>query len=84
MKGAREKSIAAGKKLSPAELAEVRAENGLISRYNEMVPEAQAAIKAEDWKRGRGDAATTSSKSRLTNGSLYQNLGTIQRYLGQF
>src|SRR5678809_1227075 len=51
MKGAREKAHDAGKELSPAETAALRADNTLISRYNEMVPEAQEAIKAQDWKR---------------------------------
>ncbi len=83
MRGAREKSIAAGKKLSPAELAELRAENGLISRYNEMVPEAQAAIKAEDWKRA-AEMLQQLIAIAPYKWELYQNLGTIQRYLGQF
>jgi len=83
MRGAREKSIAAGKKLSPAELAELRAENGLISRYNEMVPEAQAAIKAEDWKRA-AEMLQQLVEIAPYKWELYQNLGTIQRYLGQF
>lgn len=52
MKGARERAFAEGKKISPSELAELRADNALISRYNEMLPEVQDAIKTQDWKRG--------------------------------
>jgi tetratricopeptide (TPR) repeat protein len=83
MKGAREQALAEGKTLSPAELAELRADNALIARYNEMVPDAQAAIKAQDWER----AATLLQQLveiAPYKWELYQNLGTIQRNLERY
>src|SRR5689334_4515534 len=50
LKDARELAVAQGKQLSAAELADVREQNALISRYNDLVPDTQAAIKAQDWK----------------------------------
>jgi tetratricopeptide (TPR) repeat protein len=81
MKGAREKAFAEGKKISPSDLAELRADNALISRYNEMVPDVQDAIKAQDWKRGE-ELLQQLLEIAPYKWELYQNLGTIQRNLG--
>ena len=81
MKGAREQAYAEGKKFNPSELAELRADNALISRYNEMLPEVQDAIKAQDWKRGEGLLHQLLEIAPY-KWELYQNLGTIQRNLG--
>jgi tetratricopeptide (TPR) repeat protein len=81
MKGAREQAYAEGKKFSPSELAELRADNALISRYNEMVPDLQEAIKAQDWKRGE-ELLHQLLEIAPYKWELYQNLGTIQRNLG--
>jgi len=81
MKGAREQAFAEGKKISPSDLAELRADNALISRYNEMLPEVQDAIKAQDWKRGE-ELLHQLLEIAPYKWELYQNLGTIQRNLG--
>ena len=81
MKGAREQAYAEGKKFSSSELAELRADNALISRYNEMVPDLQEAIKAQDWKRGE-ELLHQLLVIAPYKWELYQNLGTIQRNLG--
>lgn len=81
MKGAREQAYAEGKKISSQELAELRADNALISRYNEMVPGVQEAIKAQDWKRGE-ELLHQLLEIAPYKWELYQNLGTIQRNLG--
>src|SRR4249919_4653 len=81
MKGAREQAFAEGKKISPSDLAELRADNALISRYNEMLPEVQDAIKAQDWKRGE-ELLHQLLETAPYKWELYQNLGTIQRNLG--
>lgn len=80
MKGAREQAFAEGKKPSPAELAELRADNALISRYNEMVPDVQEAVKAQDWKRSE-ELLHQLLEIAPYKWELYQNLGTIQRNL---
>jgi len=82
MKGAREQAFAEGKKISPSDLAELRADNALISRYNEMLPEVQDAIKAQDWKRGE-ELLQQLLEIAPYKWELYQNLGTIQRNLGR-
>ncbi|HEX3587442.1 MAG TPA: tetratricopeptide repeat protein [Candidatus Angelobacter sp.] len=82
MKGAREQAFADGKKISSSELAELRADNALISRYNEMVPDIQEAIKAQDWKRGE-ELLHQLLEIAPYKWELYQNLGTIQRNLGR-
>src|SRR5689334_22867980 len=81
MKGAREQAYAEGKKISPSELAELRADNALLSRYNEMLPEVQDAIKVQDWKRG-AELLQQLLEIAPYKWELYQNLGTIQRNLG--
>jgi tetratricopeptide (TPR) repeat protein len=83
MKGAREKARDEGKELSPAETAALRADNALISRYNEMVPEAQEAIKAQDWKRS-AELLQQLLEIAPYKWELYQNLATIQRNLEQY
>ncbi|HEY2113963.1 MAG TPA: carboxypeptidase regulatory-like domain-containing protein [Candidatus Angelobacter sp.] len=82
MKGAREQAFAEDKKLSPSALAELRADNALISRYNEMLPDVQDAIKAQDWKRGE-ELLHQLLEIAPYKWELYQNLGTIQRNLGR-
>src|SRR5438270_2525611 len=82
MKGAREQAFAEGKKLSPSDMAELRADNALISRYNEMLPDVQDAIKAQNWKRGE-ELLQQLLEIAPYKWELYQNLGTIQRNLGR-
>jgi len=82
MQGAREQAYADGKKFSSSELAELRADNALISRYNEIVPDVQEAIKSQDWKRGE-ELLQQLLKIAPYKWELYQNLGTIQRNLGR-
>ena len=81
MKGAREQAFAEGRKVGSSDLAELRADNALISRYNEMVPDVQEAIKAQDWKRGE-ELLRQLLEIAPYKWELYQNLGTIQRNLG--
>jgi tetratricopeptide (TPR) repeat protein len=82
MKGAREQAFAEGKKISSSDRAELRADNALISRYNEMLPDVQDAIKAQDWKRGE-ELLQQLLEIAPYKWELYQNLGTIQRNLGR-
>ena len=81
MRGARQQAFDGGKKISPQDLAELRADNALISRYNEMLPDVQEAIKAQDWKRGE-ELLQQLLQIAPYKWELYQNLGTIQRNLG--
>jgi tetratricopeptide (TPR) repeat protein len=81
LQGARE-AAAQGKQLNAAQLAAVREHNRLISRYNELFPEAQAAIKAQDWKRA-SDLLQQLIEIAPYKWELYQNLGSIQRNLGR-
>jgi tetratricopeptide (TPR) repeat protein len=83
LKNAREKAYAEGKQLSPAELAEVRNDNLLIARYNELTPDAQSAIKDQDWKRA-AELLKQLVAIAPYKWELYQNLGTIQRNLRQY
>ena len=83
LKNAREKAAAEGQQLSPAALAELRNDNMLISRYNELVPEAQAAIKEQDWKRA-AEVLQQLIEIAPYKWEFYQNLGAIQRDLRQY
>jgi tetratricopeptide (TPR) repeat protein len=82
MKGAREQAVAEGKEISPAELAELRADNATVSRYNEMVPDVQEATKAQDWKHAEVLLQQLLEIAPY-KWELYQNLGTIQQNLGR-
>lgn len=81
LKGARE-AAAQGRQLSPAQLEAVREHNRLISRYNELFPEAQSAIKAQDWHRA-ADLLQQLIEIAPNKWELYQNLGSTQRNLGR-
>lgn len=69
--------------LSGDQVAELREENALILRYNELTPDLQAALKAQDWKQ-----AETLLKQLVAiapfKWELYQNLGMVQRNQGHF
>jgi tetratricopeptide (TPR) repeat protein len=80
-KGAREKALAKDKDFTPAELAQLRADNSLVSRYNEMLPLVQEAIKIQDWKHGEVLLQQLLEIAPY-KWELYQNLATIQRNLG--
>jgi tetratricopeptide (TPR) repeat protein len=79
---ARRKS-ADGKQLTRAELAEVRSDNALIGRYNELLPEAQAALKEQDWKHA-AEVLKQLVEIAPYKWELYQNLGVIERDLRQY
>ena len=83
LKNAREKAAAGGKQPSPAALAELRNDNLLISRYNELVPEALAAITEQDWQRA-AEVLKQLIEIAPYKWELYQNLGAIQRDLRQY
>jgi tetratricopeptide (TPR) repeat protein len=73
---------------SPASLtleqqAQIRAENAAIAKYNELVPEAQAALKAQDWPQAAGVLEKMIEVAPYM-WELRQNLGTIQRNRQQF
>jgi tetratricopeptide (TPR) repeat protein len=68
--------------LTPEQMGELRAENAAIVHYNELTPQAQAAIKAQDWPQ-----ALELLQRLITiapyQWQLFQNLGAIQRNLQQ-
>lgn len=69
--------------LTPEQQAELRTENALIADYNALTPQAQQAIKSQDWTQ----AATLLRqlmKIAPYKWELYQNLGSIQRRLTKF
>lgn len=69
--------------LTPEQRAELKKENELLAEYSELTPQAQEAIKAQDWKQ----AATLLQqliKIAPYKWELYQDLGMIQRNLAQF
>jgi tetratricopeptide (TPR) repeat protein len=69
-----EKSV----KVDPEQLAQLRQENAAIAHYNELAPEAQAAIKVQDWPRAQ-DLLQQLAGIAPYMWQIYQNLGTIQR-----
>jgi tetratricopeptide (TPR) repeat protein len=83
LQNARAKAMADGKQLSPAELAELHNDNSLISRYNELLPSAEAALKNEEWPRA-AELLRQLVEIAPYKWELYQNLGVIQRNLGQY
>jgi tetratricopeptide (TPR) repeat protein len=83
LQNGRARTMVEGKKLSPAELAELRNDNSLISRYNELLPSTQAAIKDEDWSRA-AELLRQLIEIAPYKWELYQNLGVIQRRLTRF
>jgi tetratricopeptide (TPR) repeat protein len=82
LKSIREK-LDRGKELTKAELAELRSDNALIGRYNELVPEAQAALKEQDWKHA-ADLLKQLVEIAPYKWELYQNLGVIESGLRQY
>jgi tetratricopeptide (TPR) repeat protein len=71
------------RELTGEQREELRKENALIASYNELTPQAQQAIKAQDWPQA---AALLQQLIKIApyKWELYQNLGSIQRRLGQF
>jgi tetratricopeptide (TPR) repeat protein len=69
--------------LTPEQRAELRKENALIADYNALTPQAQKAIKAQDWTQA---AALLEQLLKIApyKWELYQNLGSIQRRLTRF
>jgi tetratricopeptide (TPR) repeat protein len=82
LKSIREK-LDRGKELTKAELAELRSDNTLIGRYNELVPETQAALKEQDWKHA-ADLLKQLVEIAPYKWELYQNLGMIESDLRQY
>ncbi|HEY2391395.1 MAG TPA: tetratricopeptide repeat protein [Candidatus Angelobacter sp.] len=71
------------RELTEEQREELHKENALIASYNELTPQAQEAIKAQDWPQ----AATLLQQLIVIapyKWELYQNMGSIQRRLGQF
>jgi tetratricopeptide (TPR) repeat protein len=69
--------------LTPEQIAELRAENAAIARYNELAPEAQAALKLQNWPEAK-ELLTQLIAIAPYQWQLYQNLGIIQRNLHQY
>jgi tetratricopeptide (TPR) repeat protein len=69
--------------LTPEQRAELRKENVLIADYNALTPQAQKAIKAQDWAQA---AALLQQLLKIApyKWELYQNLGSIQHRLTRF
>ncbi len=68
------------KDLTPQQVAELRAENAAIARYMELVPEARAAIRSQDWPRAAEHLHSLIAVAPY-QWQLYQNLGTVLRSL---
>ena len=77
------RKLANGEQLTKAELAEVRSDNALIGRYNELVPEAQTALKEQDWKHA-AEVLKLLIGIAPFKWELYQNLGVIEGNLRQY
>lgn len=77
------RQLAEGEQLTKVELVEVRRDNALISRYNELVPSAEAALKNEDWPHA-AELLRQLVEIAPYKWELYQNLGVIQRNLGRY
>lgn len=71
------------KDLTPEQRAELRTENNLIAQYNELAPQAHAALNAQDWSKAAELFAQLIAIAPY-KWELYQNQGVIQRNLGQF
>jgi tetratricopeptide (TPR) repeat protein len=69
--------------LTPEQIAELRAENAAIAKYNELAPEAQAALRLQDWPQAK-ELLTQLIAIAPYQWQLYQNLGIIQRNLHQY
>jgi tetratricopeptide (TPR) repeat protein len=64
--------------LTPDQQAELRAENAAIVHYNELAPEARAALKAQNWLQA-AELLERLIAIAPYQWQLYQNLGIIQR-----
>lgn len=64
--------------LTPEQIAQLREENAAIAHYNEMSPDAQAAIKVQDWPRAQELLQQLAGIAPYM-WQIYQNLGAIQR-----
>jgi tetratricopeptide (TPR) repeat protein len=62
---------------------EQSAENTAIARYNELAPEAQAALRQQNWRQAK-ELLTRLIAIAPYQWQLYQNLGIIQRNLHQY
>ena len=69
--------------LTPAQRAELRDENALIARYNELSPQVQSALENQKW-----ELASTLLQQLIVvapyKWELYQNLGAVNMYLGNY
>jgi len=75
--------ISPGKYLSPEHQAELRAENSAIADYNELYPQVQTALKEQHWPEAL-DLLQQISAIAPFQWELYQNLGTVQSFLGRY
>jgi tetratricopeptide (TPR) repeat protein len=75
--------ISPGKYLSPEHQAELRAENSAIADYNELYPQVQTALKEQHWPEAL-DLLQKISAIAPFQWELYQNLGTVQTFLGRY
>jgi hypothetical protein len=69
--------------LKQEDAAELREENAQIARFNELTPQLQAALKAQDWEQAEA------LLQRLVvivpfKWEVHQNLGMVERNLGRF
>src|SRR5262249_53019303 len=64
--------------LTPEQISQLREENAAIAHYNELAPEAQAAIKAQDWPRAQELLQQLAGIAPYM-WQIHQNLGTIER-----
>ena len=69
--------------LTQEQQAELREENVAIVHYNELTPDSQAAIKNQDWPLAAKLLQQLIAIAPY-KWELYQNLGTIQRNVGQY
>ena len=69
--------------LTPEQVAELRDENALIARYNELTPKIQSALKDQNWSLASGLLQELIAIAPY-KWELYQNLATIELFLGNY
>lgn len=71
------------KDLTPGQVAELREENSAIAHYIELAPEAEAAIKTQDWPRAQTLLEQMAAIAPYM-WQIYSNLGQIQLDRGRY
>lgn len=66
---------------TPQQIAELRAVNANIAQFNRYAPDAEAAIRAQNWPKAL-ELLQQLVKIAPYQWELYQNLGTVQAHLG--